>query len=132
MHQAIFTVNENYVVGPNGQVPVGSTKRRTCCEMRLNGPDITCCGDGLYSVTYSATVTPATTGVIGLQVMKDGEVVPGSTRTGMGTAGEPLPISSIAMVRHDGCRAFNLSVFLVSPEGATTGATVSLSTVVEK
>lgn len=130
---AIFTVNSNVSVAANGQIPFGSIIRRFGQGVSLDGSDIVCCGQGYYDVACSVTLIPAAAGNIGIQLYADGAPVPGAYSEAAGTAGSPVALPLTAMVRQKCCGAVSISLKIVSPSGATTGATVeNASAVVEK
>lgn len=122
---AIYCVNTNFGVAANGNIPFGSVIRRFGQCVELSGSDIVCCGQGYYDVDVHATLVPAATGTIGIQLYADGQPVPGAIEQGSGTASEPLPLSMSPMVRQKGSGATSLSLRLVTPDGVATGATAT-------
>ena len=130
---AIYTSNQNVTVAPNGVIPFGSVNRRFGCNCQLNGNDIVCCGRGYYEFDASVSLTPVDAGLIGVQLYEDGSPVAGASAFATGTAGETITLPITALVRVKCDSAKSLSIRLVSPEGATTGATVvSMPVTVEK
>lgn len=128
----IYTNLVGYQVGPNGQIPFGTIVRRYGQDIQSDGMSLTCCERGYYDIDCTLTVTPVDAGNVGVQLYADGMPVPGATQTGAGVAGSPLALSIAPMVRQRCCGATSLSMRLVSPDGATTGATVDMATRVER
>lgn len=123
---AIYTGNENIVVAANGQVPFGNIHRRFGCNCDLNGNGIICRGRGYYDVFLNLSITPEADGLLGVQLYADGAPVPNAVAYFTGAAATTETVAFPAIVRVIPCDgAVSLSVGLISPEPATTGATVN-------
>jgi hypothetical protein len=124
---AIYTVNTDIAVLEGGIIPLGAIVRRYGPCLDLNGNGITVRGDGYYTVNSSITVEPTAAGPVTVQLLLDGVVVAGATASVTATAGAPVNLSIVGMVR-DCCPdgALTLTVQLV--EGA--GNVVNIATTV--
>jgi hypothetical protein len=97
--------------------------RRTGRAFQLNGNSVTCYGVGTFDVTCSVTLTPVGAGDIGVQLLANGNPIPGATATVTGTAGSTVALPVIGTVRSCGCDVITIGARLVSGD-ATTGATI--------
>lgn len=126
----IYTVNSGaQTVALGGTINLGTINRRfgrSCCEavIDLNGSSITLNEAGYYDVDVAVTAIPTAAGPVTIAVFQDGAAVPGSTNTSQGTAGNPVNVVSLPLVRVRCGAASNLSVVLVN--GAGTIANVSV------
>lgn len=126
----IYTVNSGaQAVAVGGVINLGSINRRfgrKCCEeiLNLNGSSITINEPGYYDVDVAVTALPTAAGPVTIAVFQDGVAVPGSTNTAQGTAGNPVNVVSLPLVRVRCDSASNLTVVLVN--GAGTIANISV------
>lgn len=126
----IYTVNSGaQAVAVGGVINLGSINRRfgrQCCEevLNLNGSSITMNEPGYYDVDVAVTALPTAAGPVTIAVFQDGVAVPGSTNSVQGTAGNPVNLVSLPLVRVRCGSASNLTVVLVN--GAGTIANISV------
>lgn len=126
----IYTVNSGaQTVAVGGFINLGTINRRfgnKCCNpvMDLNGSSITLNEPGYYDVDVAVTALPTAAGPVTIAVYQDGIAVPGSTNTAQATAGNPVNVVSLPMVRVRRRSASNISVILVN--GAGTVANISV------
>lgn len=126
----IYTVNSGaQAVAVGGVINLGAINRRfgrECCQdiLELNGSSITINEPGYYDVDVAVTALPTAAGPVTIAVFQDGVAVPGSTNTSQGTAGNPVNVVSLPLVRVRCGAASNLSVVLVN--GAGTVANISV------
>lgn len=126
----IYTVNSGaQAVAVGGVINLGSINRRfgrQCCEeiINLNGSSITLNEPGYYDVDVAVTSLPTAAGPVTIAVFQDGAAVPGSTNSVQGTAGNPVNLVSLPLIRVRCGSASNLTVVLVN--GAGTVANISV------
>lgn len=128
----IYTVNSGaQTVAVGGVLNLGTINRRfgrECCEpvMELNGSSITLNEPGYYDVDVAVTALPTAAGPVTIAVFQDGVAVPGSTNTAQGTAGNPVNVVSLPLVRVRCGAASNLSVVLVNGAGTIANIAVKV------
>ncbi len=125
---AIYTVNTDVAVLEGGIIPLGATVRRYGPCLDLNGSGITMRGAGYYVINSSATLEPTAAGPVTVQLLVDGVEVAGATASEAATAGAPVNLSVVGMVR-DCCidGAQTLTVKLV--EGAGNAANIATTVI---
>lgn len=86
---------------------------------------------GLYLVTLNADVTPTAAGDIGLQLVRNGAVVPGAEATVTGATGDTYNVSFATLIRvlPSCCVINNNSMLQVQTTAAGTITNASLSVV---
>lgn len=86
---------------------------------------------GLYLVTLNADVTPTAAGDIGLQLVRNGAVVPGAEATVTGATGDTYNVSFATLIRvlPSCCVINNNSMLQVQATAAGTITNASLSVV---
>ena len=123
---AIYTVNADVAVAEGGTIPLGSIVRRYGSCIDLNGNGVTLSESGSYHVAVSVTAEPTTAGPISIDLLQDGNPVPGAVASGVAAAaGDPVPLAFTALVRLAcRCSGSNLTVRLL--EGGSNIANVAL------
>lgn len=130
---AIYTVNSGaQAVAVGGTINLGSIVRRfgrECCDpaINLNGSSITLNEAGYYDIDVAVTALPTAAGPVTITVFQDGVAVPGSTNTSQGTAGNPVNVVSLPLVRVRCGSASSISVVLTN--GAGTVANISVKVI---
>lgn len=130
---AIYTVNSGaQTVAVGGTINLGTIIRRfgrECCEpiIDLNGSGITINEPGYYDVDVAVTALPTAAGPVTITVFQDGVAVPGSTNTAQATAGNPVNVVSLPMIRVRCGAASN--IFVVLTNGAGTVANISVKVI---
>lgn len=130
---AIYTVNSGaQAVAVGGTINLGSIVRRfgrECCDptINLNGSSITLNEAGYYDIDVAVTALPTAAGPVTITVFQDGVSVPGSTNTAQGTAGNPVNVVSLPLVRVRCGSASSISVVLTN--GAGTVANISVKVI---
>lgn len=130
---AIYTVNSGaQTVAVGGTINLGTIIRRfgrECCDpiMDLNGSGITINEPGYYDVDVAVTALPTAAGPVTITVFQDGVAVPGSTNTAQATAGNPVNVVSLPMIRVRCGSASNISVVMTN--GAGTVANISVKVI---
>lgn len=130
---AIYTVNSGaQAVAVGGTINLGSIVRRfgrECCDpaINLNGSSITLNESGYYDIDVAITALPTAAGPVTITVLQDGVAVPGSTNTSQGTAGNPVNVVSLPLVRVRCGSASSISVVLTN--GAGTVANISVKVI---
>lgn len=125
----IYTVNSGaQAVAVGGVINLGSINRRfgrQCCDavLDLNGSSITINEPGYYDVDVAVTALPTAAGPVTIAVFQDGAAVPGSTNSVQATAGNPVNVVSLPLIRVRCGSASNLTVVLIN--GAGTVANIS-------
>lgn len=128
----IYTVNSGaQTVAVGGVLNLGTINRRfglECGEpvMELNGSSITLNEPGYYDVDVAVTALPTAAGPVTIAVFQDGIAVPGSTNTAQATAGNPVNVVSLPLVRVRCGAASNLSVVLVNGAGTIANVAVKV------
>lgn len=128
----IYTVNSGaQAVAVGGVISLGTINRRfgrECCEpvMELNGSSITLNEPGYYDVDVTVTALPTAAGPVTIAVFQDGVAVSGSTNTEQATAGNPVNVVSLPLVRVRCGAASNLSVVLVNGAGTVANVAVKV------
>lgn len=128
----IYTVNSGaQTVAVGGVINLGTINRRfgrECCEpvMELNGSSITLNEPGYYDVDVAVTALPTAAGPVTIAVFQDGAAVSGSTNTEQATAGNPVNVVSLPLVRVRCGAASNLSVVLVNGAGTIANVAVKV------
>lgn len=131
---AINTVNQTSqtietTAGTFVQIPFGGAVRRFGSNVFSDGVNILCCESGYFDVDCGVVLTPTAAGEVNLQIMQDGQLVPGARATFTGTAGTTVTIHiPPAMVRNCG-RDCNSVLTLWIDNSATV---TNVSTVVSK
>jgi hypothetical protein len=122
-NSAIYTANTTpqELLG-NAQIPFGAIVRRFGRFANLDGFGITLCAPGYYKCDCSATLTPAASGNLSVQLYVNGEPYPGAVATGYGTTGNPVNLAFPAIVRLKGCADSSATLAVRIGE---SGATVS-------
>lgn len=128
----IYTVNSGaQTVAVGGVLNLGTINRRfgrECCEpvMELNGSSITLNEPGYYDIDVAVTALPTAAGPVTIAVQQDGVAVPGSTNTEQATAGNPVNVVSLPLVRVRCGAASSLSVVLVNGAGTIANVAVKV------
>lgn len=127
---AIYTVNSGaQTVAVGGTINPGIIVRRfgrDCCEpaINLSGSSIIINEPGYYDIDVAVTALPTVAGPVTITVFQDGMAVPGSTNTTTATAGSPVNVVSLPLVRVRCGSASSISVVLTN--GAGTVANISI------
>lgn len=128
---AIYTVNQSQVEqAANSQIPFGSALRRYGRNIRMDGSAIRLHGSGYYDVCVSCTVGAVAEGEITVQLMADGNQVPGAFATATATAaGDTINLSINSLIRLACC---DDSTILSLALGDASATPVNIATVIKK
>lgn len=105
-NSAIYTVNSTQpVLAADSQIPFGSVRRRFGKNLQLDGDSIILCGAGYYDCDIDVVVAPAAIGPVTVQLLLDGEPVPGAFTTQYAAAAtNPVALNLAApIIRICGC-----------------------------
>ena len=126
---AIYTVNNtSTTVSPGSAIPLGDTVRRFGCNVNKNGNTIALTGKGYYLITAIATVSAATVGDVGVEMLENAEAVVGASgASSISAEGETATIPITAIVRNVcDCPSANILFNLTTTEATVLNFAVSI------
>lgn len=129
MKSGIYTANTtSAALGENSLLPLGNIVRRSGCALDLNGNGINIFLPGCYKVTSSVTYTPTATGLLTVQLMADGVVVPGSVASTTAVAGSTYNLSLVGKVRRS-CDSVSTLTIMVNLAGTLNNVALNVDEV---
>lgn len=126
---AIYTVNQGAVaVAVGGIIPLGSINRRFGCGANLNGNGIVVDANGYYDVAATVTIQATAAGVVTVNMLRDGVLIPGATASATAAAGDfvTLPLIPLDRVK---CSDSGHTLTLVLTAGAGTVTNVAFKVI---
>ena len=127
-NSAIYTANTTpqELLG-SAQIPFGTIIRRFGRFANLDGFGITLCAPGYYKCDCSATLSPAATGNVSVQLYVNGDPDPGAIATGYSASGNPITLSFPAIVRLKGCADSSATLAIRIGDSAATVTNMAFS-----
>ena len=113
-------------IAENSIIPLGSVQRRFGCNCRLSGNAIEVKGEGYYSVSGTATISPAAAGLVAVGLFVNGTQLPGAIAAESAALDGVVTIPITATIRQGCCCDSADNVTLVLLAGAGTVQNVSM------
>lgn len=112
---AIFLENSGTnAVTEGNAIPTGNVVRRFGKNVSQSGSGVVACGDGYFEVIGNFTVVPTAVGVVGVTIVKDGVALGSASQTYAGTAGEPVNLTVVGLIRNACCDGRSFVEFVLS------------------
>ena len=129
-NSAIYCANTSkQTLVEGGAIPFGGVVRRFGKNIQMDGQNIVLMGSGYYDVVVSATLSPAATGDVSIQLYQDGVAVQGATASAtVAAANDLVDLVIPCLVRNCGCDCNTVLSLVVDAAGTLE----NLGTVVKK
>lgn len=118
----LYTVNQGaQAVAVGGTIPLGSINRRFGCGLNLNGNGIIADRPGYYDISAAVTIQATAAGVVTVNMLRDGVLIPGATASATAAAGDfvTLPLIPADRINCDGS-GHTLTLVLTAGAGTVT------------
>lgn len=126
----IYTVNQGAVaVAVGGTIPLGSINRRFGCGLNLNGDGITVDANGYYDVSAAVTVQATAAGVVTVNMLRDGVLIPGATASATAAAAGDFVTLPLIPADRVKCNDSGHTLTLVLTAGAGTVTNVAFKVI---
>lgn len=121
----LYAANGNQqTVTVNNAISFGNVVRRYGCKVRLEGGNAVVSAPGYYAVDVDIDLIGSATGVVGIQLYKDGVPVPGAKAERTSAAATRYALAIPAVVRHTCCGEGVLTVVLTGQDATITSAAI--------
>lgn len=111
----------------NQVIPVGNIIRKYGKNINSNGNGVNVCGVGYYLAIIKLTITPTAAGNFTVQLIENGNAIPGAFAGATGTANEAITLTFNAVVRTNCCeQSKTLNVKIVEGSGTLVGMTTTV------
>lgn len=121
---AANTNSQNFV-STGTVINFGTLVRRYGCNCNLSGGNVEISGMGYYDLDANVTFVPSTTGIVTVEVLKDGVAIPGARAIVNGTATLREAITIPTVVRqHCNCTD-TITVVISGTDGVVLNAAIT-------
>ena len=106
-------------------VDFGSIVRRYGCGLKLSGGNVIIEDSGYYNIDTNFTITPSSTGTLIIQLLQDGNVIPGAKAT-ISTTGSTIAVSIPAIVREKCCCESTITAMFIGVDTTVNNASITV------